>query len=279
MHSVLSLVRFPNLLIIVLTEYLVRICLIGPKEAWQAHLLELPFAGLVFSTVCIAAAGYIINDYYDIKIDLINKPDKVVIGKSLTRRKAMMGHFLLNIVGIGIGTFLSVKVGAVNFVAGFLLWLYSNLLKRLPLVGNLTIALLTGTSVWIVAVYFDQHDPLVYVFATFAFFTTLIREIVKDMEDLRGDRTFGCKTLPILWGYRKTKQFIYTILLVFSLTVLAILWQANLQVLNLYFVGMLLPGAFFIHMLYRADTQRAFRQLSTLLKGVMLSGVLIMLAV
>ncbi len=271
------LIRFPNLLIIVLTEYLVRISIIGPKSQWVAHLLDIPFALLVFSTVLIASAGYIINDYYDIKIDLINKPEKVVVGHQLKRRTAMMGHFILNFIGISIGFALSTYVGIINFFSGFLLWLYSNQLKRLPFVGNFTISILTGASVWVVAVYFNQHDPLVYVFATFAFFTTLIREIVKDMEDLRGDRTYGCKTLPILWGYRKTKQFLYVVLIGFIATVVAIVWQANIPILQGYFLLMLLPASFFVYRLYYADTQNSFRFLSNFLKGVMLSGVLIIL--
>lgn len=274
-----ALIRFPNLLIIVLSEYLVRICLIGPKEEWLPQLLDFKFALLVFSTVFIASAGYIINDYYDIKIDLINKPDKVVVGHRMPRRTAMMGHFFLNFIGISIGFALGFYVGLINFFSGFLLWLYSNQLKRLPFVGNFVVAILTGTSVWIVAVYFNIHDPLIYVFATFAFFTTLMREIVKDMEDLKGDRIFGCKTLPIIWGYRRTKRFIYGILSSFIATVVYIIWQADLPTLNIYFLLMLIPTIYFVYKLYWSDTQKSFRYLSHFLKGVMLSGVLVMLMI
>ncbi len=274
-----DLIRFPNLLIIVLTEYLVLICLVGPKEEWFAHLLDFKFAFLVFSTVLIASAGYIINDYYDIKIDLINKPDKVVVGHKLPRRTAMIGHFALNFIGISIGFSLNIYVGLINFFAGFFLWLYSNQLKRLPFVGNFVVSILTAASVWIVAVYFNRHDPLIYVFSTFAFFTTLMREVIKDMEDLRGDKTFGCRTLPIIWGYRRTKRFIYGILASFIITVVYIILQAELPTLQIYFIFMLLPAGYFVYKLYWCDTQKGFRFLSHFLKGVMLSGVLVILLV
>ena len=210
-ESLLKLTRFGNLIIIALAQYFTAGFLIGMHTLNDVNLFLLSL-----STVFIAAGGYIINDYYDVKIDYINKPDRVVIGKSITRRYAILFHIALSFAGIVLGFYLSWRIAGVNMLSVFLLWLYSNNLKRLPFVGNLTVAFLTGLAVFIIDVFYRTHNSLVVIYALFAFFMTLVREVIKDMEDLKGDNSFGCKTLPIVWGIRKTKILIYVILIVFG---------------------------------------------------------------
>src|SRR5690606_10281975 len=125
---------------------------------------------LILSTVLLTASGYMINDYYDIKIDYINKPDEVVVGKTIKRRAVMFLHSITNISGIGIGFFLDFKIGLINFMAAFLLWLYSNSLKRLPFIGNVTVAFLTGLAIFLVGFYYQSSLLLVSTYAIFAFF-------------------------------------------------------------------------------------------------------------
>src|SRR5688572_15521391 len=180
--SLLKLTRFGNLLIIGLAQYFTAGYLIGVQTLDDSRLLFLSF-----STIIIAAAGYIINDYYDVKIDYINKPERVVIGRNIPRRYAILFHVLLSGAGILLAFFLSWRIVAVNVVSVFLLWLYSNNLKRLPFIGNLTVAFLTGLSVWMLEIYYRTGNSLVLIYASFAFFMTLVREIIKDMEDLKGD--------------------------------------------------------------------------------------------
>jgi 4-hydroxybenzoate polyprenyltransferase len=236
---------------------------------------DLKFFLLSLSTVMIAAAGYIINDYYDIKIDFINKPDRVVIGKSITRRYAILFHTVLSGLGILIGAYVSLWIGAVNIISVFLLWLYSNLLKRLPFVGNLSVAFLTGLSLVLVDLYYHSGNYMIYIYASFAFFMTLIREIIKDMEDLKGDNSFGCKTLPIIWGTRKTKQMIYFLLTVLVITVVVLNFLFTDLPVSFFivFVVILYP---FLHTIIRADTTKDYYQLSTICKWIMLFGTLSM---
>ena len=138
----LKLVRFPNLAIIVFTQYMTAIFLVGEAGEGLQYLLDPNLFKLVLATVLIAAAGYIINDYYDVKIDFINKPDRVVVGRALKRRKAMVLHTAFNFIGILIGFTLSWKIGLLCFASAFMLWFYSNQLKRLPLIGNCFVGLL-----------------------------------------------------------------------------------------------------------------------------------------
>jgi len=229
------------------------------------------------ATIIIAAAGYVINDYYDIKIDYVNKPDKVVVGKLVRRRIVLFSHAFMNMIGIILGFYLSIYVGLLNVVSGFLLWIYSNQLKRMPFIGNVVIAFLAGLSILIVAVYYRQNFNLVFIYAVFAFSINLVREIIKDMEDIRGDMRFGSKTLPIIWGLRRTKILLYIMIAAFMMLMFFLSYQLKNHVLSAYFILLVTPIIYLIYLLYKADSQRRFHQLSTYCKLLMLAGILSMI--
>lgn len=269
--SFLRLTRVWNLLILALSQYFTAAMLISVSNVFDWRLFL-----LVTSTCLIAAAGYIINDYYDIKIDLVNKPERVVIGHGITRRYAILLHSLLSMVGVAIGMLLDWRIGVINFISTFLLWWYSNDLKRQPLIGNMVVALLTAMSIVIVDALFKTGNYLIFIYATFAFFMTLIREIIKDMEDLKGDNTFGCKTLPIVWGLRKTKIFIYAVISIFSITVILINSVFVNLPLDYFLVFLFIPLLILLITLIRADTKRDFARLSSFCKLILLLGVISM---
>jgi 4-hydroxybenzoate polyprenyltransferase len=270
-ESMLRLTRVGNLLIIAFAQYFTAACLIGTYT-----LLDKELFLLVCSTVMIAAAGYIINDYYDVKIDYINKPDKVVIGKGITRRYAILFHVVLSVAGIFFGTLAFWKIGVINIMSVFLLWLYSNSLKRVAFIGNFTVALLTALSILLVDFLYDATNPLILVYSIFAFFMTLIREIIKDIEDLRGDNTFGCKTLPIVLGLRRTKYVIYAILAIFTVIVVVLNHFYSALPFRYYLLFLFVPLLLFLIWLVRADTKKDFSLLSSVCKAIMLLGILSM---
>jgi 4-hydroxybenzoate polyprenyltransferase len=270
-HSLLKLTRFGNLIIIALTQYFTAGFLIGMHTLNDTKLFLLSL-----STVLIAAGGYIINDYYDVKIDYINKPDRVVIGKSITRRYAILFHVMLSAFGIAIGLYLSLAIALVNAVSVFLLWLYSNNLKRLPFIGNITVAFLTGLAVMVVDLYYRTNNSLVIIYAVFAFFITLVREVIKDMEDLKGDNSFGCKTLPIIWGIRKTKILLYVILIIFAGVVVALNQVYRALPFKYHLVFLFGPLLWLLYRLIRADMKKDFTRLSIFCKVIMMLGILSM---
>ena len=269
--SLLRLTRFWNLIIIGLAQYCTAGFLIESKTIFDVDLLLVSV-----STILVAAAGYIINDYYDVKIDLINKPDRVVIGKNITRRYAILFHSFLSLSGVAIGFLLNWKIGVINFLSIFFLWLYSNNLKRQPFIGNFVVAVLTGISILIINILYETNNHLVSIYALFAFFMTLVREMIKDMEDLRGDNTFGCKTLPIIWGLRRAKLFVYATLILFVISVLYIN-QIYIGLPMYYFIVCLfVPLGWLLAWLFRADTVKDFYRLSQFSKVIMLLGILSM---
>ncbi len=270
-HSLLKLTRVGNLLIIALTQYFTAGFLIGMYTLNDFNLMLLSI-----STISIAAGGYVINDYYDVKIDYINKPNRVVIGKIISRRYAILFHVMLSTLGIALGVYLSLGIGLVNAVSVFLLWLYSNNLKRLPFIGNVTVALLTGLAVIVVDLFYRTNNSLIIIYALFAFFITLVREVIKDMEDLKGDNSFGCKTLPIIWGIRKTKVLLYIILVAFGGIVVVLNQLYRALPFKYHLIFLFVPLLWLLYRLIRADMKKDFTRLSIFCKVIMLLGILSM---
>lgn len=268
--SFLKVSRIPNLLVIASTQYLVAIFLLDRTISEVTHP---DFFLLILSTLMIAAAGYIINDYYDQKIDLINRPERVIVGITFKRRLALFSHSLLNFSAIVLGFYLDKFIGAIHIFSAFSLWYYSNHLRRLPFLGNLIIAALTGFTLLIVTVYFRTYSPLTLLFAFFAATITMIREIIKDIEDVKGESAFGCVTIPVIWGIRGAKVVIYSIsLLGFALLTFFLIRYQN-QILWIYFVGLSPIFIWFIVRLINADRQKEFKFLRRFCNWIIFSGL------
>ncbi|AGA77737.1 geranylgeranylglycerol-phosphate geranylgeranyltransferase [Echinicola vietnamensis] len=272
----LRIIRTDNLLMMAFAQLMTAYFLVEETQTGTPALLDPKIYLLITSTILIAASGYLINDYYDVKIDYINKPDEVVIGKGMRRRVVMFLHTFFNLVGIGLACLVSLKVGAIHFIAAILLWMYSNSLKRLPFVGNLAVALLTALAIWIVGFYYQQSALVVLAYAIFAFFINLIREIIKDIEDREGDRKHGCKTLPVVLGFRATKNIIFIIATVFVTSIIVVAYKIDQPLLYLYFGLIGLLFLYFMYLIYQADRKSHFTRLSKLSKILMLTGVMSM---
>lgn len=309
----LHLIRLPNLLIVALTMMLMRYAVIRPLlTAMPVEMTDMPliltrmafqlgwfdFLILVVSTVFIAAGGYVINDYFDIRTDLINR-GTVIVGNTITRRMAMMYHNIFNILGVAGGFYVSSRIGyfwlgILFLLVSGLLYFYSATYKRQFLIGNIVVALLTAMVPFIV-VLFDAPPIFKYYsdttisfpgvaqlfywvggFALFAFLTTLIREIIKDIEDYEGDMTFGRKTLPVVAGIITTK----IIIIALSLTTIALLyliWFWYLKdLITLSYITLLIFIPF-IWMMIRVMTSKNRSDLhiaSRSVKLIMLAGIL-----
>lgn len=257
-------------------------------------LNTLDFALLVIATLCIAAAGNVINDIYDVEIDRINKPKKVLIGKKISERIANRLYIILSIIGVAIGFYLSNRIGKPNFAALFvvfsaLLYLYSTYLKGMFLVGNLLVSALVAMSLLIVPL-FDLLPAItvenqasqsavfkiVLNYALFAFYINLIREIVKDLQDINGDKKGGMNTLPIIIGRKRTVTIVF-ILGVLSVIGVVLYMYENLykvQILMLYFLfAIVAPLLYFCVKSWDAKSAKAYAFLSKLLKIVMFLGI------
>ena len=299
-----KLVRYPNLLYIGLTQFLLQYCVVAPLLRFNGEapsLSPLSFFLLSFSTVLIAAAGYIINDYFDINIDIINKPDKMVLDKIINRRWAMAFHTIFNMAGVSIGFIVAWRIGQIylgftQVFCSLLLWFYSTSFKRQVLIGNVMISLLTALAVVVVGFYEKQiyesfeaiMSPvgrkliqIIGVYALFAFMISLVREIVKDLEDMIGDSKDGCRTIPIVWGVLPAKRLCYGLLL--ALQVLILLTELRIALVGWYgaiiylLVLVQLPCLYIYIQLKKAHLPEHYHKVSSMVKVIMLTGILSMI--
>lgn len=306
----LRLVRFPNLLIIFATQYAIRFGIILPflkQVGLDLYMSERLFFMLAIATVMIAAAGYIINDYFDVKLDYINKPKQIVIGKSLSRRFAMFWHIIINAIGISLAFYVAWKINHpllvfIQLGSAGLLWYYSVKFKKQVLIGNVIIALLTALVPFTAGYYeiavmhdhmgeapnyiglrsmlFDIQYILSWVlgYSIFAFLLSLIREIVKDMEDIEGDKAFGCKTFPIVFGIDKSKRLANFLVIFTSLWILALvivqLISSDYISMAYFSLFLLLPLIVTSIRMAKAQSKRDFFILSQGIKIIMLFGIL-----
>lgn len=303
MLNFLRLVRYKNLLIIILTQYLMRWSIIKPileVYGFRLQFSELNFFFLVMATVFITAAGYVINDYFDTKTDLVNRPETVIVGRKLNRRWAILLHIFFNTIGIGLGIYISFYIGMpiLSFVFVLItgiLWFYSTTYKRQFLIGNLTVAILTALvplmvilfeipllnkeyGLLIREMYFDFNHIIIWVlaFAFYAFLLTMVREIIKDIEDFEGDSVYGGKTMPIVLGVIYTKIVVITFILVtlFSLLYLYFRFLKDSYTLIYFILFLIIPLILLVYKIIVADNKKDYYKASNLSKLIMLAGIL-----
>jgi len=292
-----KLVRLPNLFFMALTQVLFQFCIyhplysgsIPPDDGWR-------FALLVLASLFIAAGGYAINDYFDINIDEVNKPKKMVVDKVIHRRWAIAWHFMLSGAGV-ILTAIALPfiqkwyLVLANLLCVVILWFYSTRFKKSLLTGNIVISLLTAWTILIIffskvrledavgSVHF-RFFRLAVLYAGFAFIISLVREAIKDMEDMPGDTRYGCRTMPIVWGVNATKVFVavWLIVLIAILVILQIyVLQFNWWLAVAYSIPCIVfPLLVLLFRLKNSHSTAQFHQLSSLTKLVMLTGILSM---
>lgn len=303
----LKLVRLENLIMIVLTQILLRTFVIQKIMSETGAASELNnslFYLVVLSTVLIAAAGYIINDYFDVKTDLINHPDTVVVDRVIKRRWAIMLHISFTFVGVVLGMYAALKIGYLrlaifHFSAAFLLWIYSTHLKKRLLIGNMVVSLLTASVAFMPVVYemgiMQKLHPdfiathrltilyslkITLLFSLFAFITSMAREIIKDIEDYKGDKATGGLTMPIVWGIRASKLNAFFLLTITSMLLLFVVYNTIkaqhviLSINNIYIIaGLILPLMAIALYVLKSSHSKQFKRASILLKFVMFLGL------
>jgi 4-hydroxybenzoate polyprenyltransferase len=313
MKEFFTLVRWQNLLIVILTMVLMRYAVLEPVLSKIGVALikgtgeEVPmvlqfslidFILLVAATVFLTAGGYVINDYFDIKTDLINK-GKVIVGTRIPRRQAMMWHNIFNIIGVSLGFYISWKagyfwLGTMFLIVSGLLYFYSASYKRQFLIGNLVVAALVGMVPLLVVLYewpalyryyslnasvLPDFNFIIYWvggFSVFAFLTTLIREIIKDIEDFEGDIAYGRNTVPVVIGILAAK-IVSVSLVVITMVLLYLTWYLfinDIMTLIYLSVAIILPLVYVIFKVVVSNNKKQLHSASSIMKVVMLTGIL-----
>ncbi|OFY53210.1 MAG: hypothetical protein A2Y87_02775 [Bacteroidetes bacterium RBG_13_46_8] len=306
--AVSRLIRLPNLLIIVLTQSLIRWSLMGPLLSAKGLSLQMSnwlFVAMMLATVLISAGGYVINDYFDRKIDTVNDPEDVIVGYSVSLRNTMALHLVLTSLGILLGFYVAFRVhyfylGVLFLLGAGILWFYSTTYKKQLLIGNLIVAMLTAAVPLLVLLFelpllyagygnilmtggFSLYYLIMWVggFAGFAFLLTLAREIIKDAEDIEGDTSYGRRTLPAVAGTGISKAVAIALFAVTGLALILIYLVYLPDTFTLIYILALLitPLAVTSYLLVKARTTKAFHAVSILTKCIMLAGLLYTLLV
>ncbi|HMC99302.1 MAG TPA: geranylgeranylglycerol-phosphate geranylgeranyltransferase [Ferruginibacter sp.] len=300
------LIRWPNLFFIAVTQLLYYYAIVEPltKQGIGLNLNRTYFVWLIIASLLIAAAGYIINDYFDLNIDQVNKPSRLNIDKIIKRRWAMLMHLAMSFTAVLIGFYIDYGaglywVGLSNLGCVLLLFGYSVALKKKFLIGNVLISAMTA---WVIVVVFfcfynkyffclgcdkamintqiNRFIRITFLYVSFAFIISLIREVIKDMEDMEGDAKYGCKTMPIVWGIPATKVFtaVWIIVLVGILaTVQVYVLQFGWWWSTLYCVLLIIaPLLWILYQLYHAKVATDYKRLSAAVKLVMFTGIMSM---
>jgi 4-hydroxybenzoate polyprenyltransferase len=296
MLAIIKMLRAPNLLIIALTFFILRYLVfiqVLRAFSFSPGMTNFQFLLMVTATMLIAAAGYIINDYFDVLTDRVNKPEKQYIGKQITPGSALATALLLSLTAFALAIWLSANLktvlpGSLLILALVVTWWYAMQLKRSFLWGNIAVACLSAGTIamaWLIekdiSLFTDEPSGIITriiaAVSIFAFLLSLMREIVKDAEDIDGDRLIACKSLPILKGIPVTKMTLYiftsiTLLLLLSAQIF-LLQSSKLIAVMWLFLSVEIPLIYFIPSLIRAQTKTDFHKLSSLLKWIMVGGI------
>ncbi|MFY0630680.1 MAG: geranylgeranylglycerol-phosphate geranylgeranyltransferase [Flavobacteriaceae bacterium] len=271
--SLLSVVRGYNILVLIIAQYLASIFIFSPQKSIRHVVLDVHLFFVVLATICVVAGGYIINNFYDAKADKINRPYKAGLDSYVHQDTKLTLYFILNFIGVIIGLLVSWKAALFFSVYIFGIWFYSHKLKRYPLTGLISATVLTILPFFVVFVYFGNFSKIILVHAGFLFLVIMVRELIKDLENIKGALVSNYKTFPVAYGEKNTKLFSVFLLALTLVPVVFLLNYPAITYMRYYFYiamfVLVLTGFFLLN----STKTRHYTILHTILKLLLLLGV------
>jgi 4-hydroxybenzoate polyprenyltransferase len=283
--SLFSVVRGYNIPIIILAQYLSAIFILAPEKRALDILLDFHLFLIVFASAITIASGYIINNFYDSQKDLINRPNKSMLDRLVSQKTKLSVYFTLNFIAALMALIVSWRAFLFFSVYIFLIWFYSHKIKKYPLVGNLMAALLAVLPFFAILLYFYNqisfddlenqkgHFAVIFAHAIFLFLLLLIREMIKDLENLKGDLINNYKTIPILYGERTSKKIITFLTFLTVVPVYILIEIYDIGYMDIYFYSCFIILIFFLLYLWKSNSKTQFLLLHNVLKFLIVSGV------
>jgi 4-hydroxybenzoate polyprenyltransferase len=272
--SLLSVVRGYNILVLVIAQYLAAVFIFSPEKSIRHVFFDVDLLYIVLASVCVVSAGYIINNFYDVQIDRINRPLKTGIDNYVKQSTKLSLYFFLNLLGFTFGFFVSWKSALFFSVYIFGIWFYSHKLKRYAFTGLISATILTILPFFAIFVYYKNFSKIIFVHAIFLFLVIMVRELIKDLESIKGALANNYKTFSVVYGELKTKQ-LSILLLVLTFLPITVLFSYPAISYMKYFFYIALATLFFVGAyLWKATRQNEYRFLHNVLKLLLLVGVL-----
>jgi len=271
--SLFSVVRGYNIVLIVIAQYLASIFIFSPEKSLKYVLLDLNLYFIVLSTICVIAAGYIINNFYDLYSDRINRPIKHKIDALVTQKTKLIIYFILNFVGVLFAFLVSWRAALFFSIYIFLIWLYSHKLKKYPLVGLFSAVILAILPFFAVFVYYKNFSEIIFTHAAFLFFILLIRELIKDLQKLKGDFVQNNQTIAVKYGEYFTKILILFITLLTLNPIYFLLKYPEIGGMKYYFYTSIVALIIFNLFLWISNSNKKYLILHVVLKLLIIAGV------
>ncbi len=273
MLSLFSVVRGYNILVLIIAQYLTSAFILAPDLPLRKVLFDDNLFFLILSSATVIASGYIINNFYDSEKDLINRPKKTMLDRFVSQRTKLSVYFILNLLAIFFASYVSFRAVVFFSIYIFAIWLYSHRLKKILFLGNLVASILTITPFFVIFVYYKNFETVIFIHATFLYLMIVMRELVKDLENMQGDLLQNYHTIPIVYGERLSKFFLSVLTVLSVIPILLLTTRFDTGYMDYYFYVSLILLVFFVLFLYFSKVKWQFLLLHNILKLIIVAGV------
>ncbi|GAA0872423.1 geranylgeranylglycerol-phosphate geranylgeranyltransferase [Gangjinia marincola] len=271
--SLFSVIRGYNILIIVLAQYLTSVFILAPDLSLGQVIFDGELFALILSSALVIASGYIINNFYDSEKDLINRPNKTMLDRLVSQQTKLNVYFILNIVAVLIASYVSFRATLFFSIYIFGIWIYSHRLSKIAFVGNFTSAILAIVPFFAVFVYYRNFELVIFVHALFLFLIISMREMVKDLENLKGDIALGYQTIPVVFGTATSKWLVTGLLLLAVVPTYLLIARFEIGLMNYYFYLCAVLLGVFLFILWQSKAKLHYLTLHNILKAIIVLGV------
>jgi 4-hydroxybenzoate polyprenyltransferase len=271
--SLFSVVRGYNILILILAQYLTSMFILAPQLPLREVLLDLNLFFIVLATSSVVASGYIINNFYDSEKDLINRPQKTMLDRFVSQRTKLSVYFMLNLAAVFFASYVSFSTVVFFSSYIFFIWLYSYGIKKLLFLGNLVVSVLTIAPFFAIFVYYKNFDTVIFVHAAFLYLIIVMRELVKNLENMKGDLVLGYETIPIVYGEKLSKILLAGLAILSFIPGYLLIANFEIGQMDYFFYGALILLVFFLLFLFFSKAKWQYLVLHNLLKFIIVAGV------
>jgi|TARA_X000001036_G_scaffold109669_2_gene102775 4-hydroxybenzoate polyprenyltransferase len=271
--SLFSVIRLYNILVVILAQYLTAIFILDDQKDLLVTILDPYLFVIILCSSISIASGYIINNFYDYEKDIINRPIRSNIDRSIRKRTKLNLYFSLNILCIILSLYISIRAVIFFLVYNIILWLYSHKLKKILILGNVLSSLLTITPFFAIFLYYKNFSDIILVYALFLFFIILAKDLVKDLENLKGDFTLNYKTIAVVYGEKFSKTAITSIIIINYIIVISLILYFDIGLMFYYYYLCLLVLSFVLFFTWISNDKRDYLIIHNIMRALIILGI------
>ena len=271
--SLFSVVRGYNILVIVIAQYLASVYIFAPHLHVKDVLFDINLLMLVLASSAVIASGYIINSFYDSEKDLINRPNKTMIDRLVSQNTKLSIYFVLNFLAVIFASYVSFRAVVFFALYIFAIWMYSHKFKKQPITGNLVSAILTVTPFFAIFIYYKNFEMVIFMHALFLFLLVSMRELTKDLENIKGDLALNYRTIPVVYGEKTSKLMLTIVALITCIAAFVLIFKFEIGLMHYFFYGSVMLLLLFLLLLWKSKTKIHYLLLHNILKFIIVAGV------